>query len=237
MKKYLGFAQRLGSNGSGEDLCLVVDTSPSMDFQDYKPSRLKGAVKAGLALLEIKQDQYPSDQIAVIGFNSSAKVIHPLVNARDGFTSVKKALHHVSTASCTNIAAGLRKAGELLAADVSEVSTGLLDWVARLFTDETTEDPQHDDRRASRIVLLSDGCANTGPKPAPVAEVLKNQGILIDVVGIGGSQNAKEFNEDELKRIASTNADGTPRYFFIDDTAELIRTFKKLAHHIRPLEK
>jgi hypothetical protein len=60
--------------------------------------------------------------------------------------------------------------------------------------------------------------------------------LVIDVIGISGDWTGREdFDEDQLKRIASRGPDGQVRYCFITDTAGLIKTFKTLAGHIRPL--
>ena len=58
---------------------------------------------------------------------------------------------------------------------------------------------------------------------------------MIDIIGIGGSP--KDVEEPRLKKLASKNADGLPRYIFISDTARLIETFEKAACNIRPFGK
>ena len=82
-----------------------------------------------------------------------------------------------------------------------------------------------------RIVLLTDGYHNTGRDPLPIAKELKGAGVCIDCIGIGGEPS--DVDEDLLKAIASTHADGvTPRYAFIGDKADLIQRFEELAGRI-----
>ena len=58
--------------------------------------------------------------------------------------------------------------------------------------------------RACQVVLLSDGYHNTGPKPGPVAERLRQRAVL-ECVGIGGAP--RDVDESLLKSMAS----GVPR--------------------------
>ena len=72
-------------------------------------------------------------------------------------------------------------------------------------------------------------------KPIPIAFSLKEQGIQINVVGVGGSPDAEAFDEEELKQIASQSPDGTPMYVFIRDTSSLIKEFQRQAL-LRPMK-
>jgi Mg-chelatase subunit ChlD len=77
----------------------------------------------------------------------------------------------------------------------------------------------------SQIVLLTDGCGDckmTIPRKLKV-----NYNTTIDVVGIGGSP--KHVNEDLLRKIATTDPDGTNHYRFIGDAKTLKQHYKQLA--------
>ena len=239
MKQYMKFADHLEDDTTPEDVVVVLDTSPSMTIDDYQPSRLDAAKEAGLALLDVKRGRYPTDRVAIVGFSRNARVIHSLVNVREEIVSLKKALREVKTHASTNITAGLRKATTLLSGIQStepDAGTGILGMISSwLFDDSPSPAPAKTPRRNARIILLSDGKHNTGSKPESVAEKLKEQGVVIDVLGIGGSPTAQEFDEDQLKQIASMHPDGSPRYCFIGDAAHLIKKFESLAQHIRPL--
>ncbi len=236
MKKYLESAQRVNSQGLSEDTCLVLDLSPSMEADDYKPSRLQGAIHAASALLDVKRDRFPLDRVAVIGFSKTAEVLHPLVEVGDGFDSLCWSLERLETGPYTNIGAGLQKAGKLLSAGVSDPIGKLAAWASAFFTQEEKQGSGNaEPNRKPRCVLLSDGDHNRGPEPVPVARQLKDAGIVIDVIGIGSRSDVDSFNESQLMQVASQNPDGTARYYFIEDTEDLIRTFQTLAGHIRPL--
>jgi hypothetical protein len=84
-----------------------------------------------------------------------------------------------------------------------------------------------------RIIMLSDGEHNCGGSPKSVASRLKNAGVIIDCIGIGGSP--EDVDEELLKEIASNNPDGSVRYCFIGDQTQLLRKYKTLASHIRPV--
>jgi len=84
-----------------------------------------------------------------------------------------------------------------------------------------------------RIILLTDGDYNEGGSPMKVACRLKNKGVVIDCIGIGGSPDEVEL--EKIKEVASCNPDGSLRYCFIGDQQSLIRKYESLAHHIRPV--
>jgi len=84
-----------------------------------------------------------------------------------------------------------------------------------------------------RLVLLSDGGHNEGKSPLSLASRIKNAGVVIDCIGIGGTPD--DVDEDLLQKIASRNSDGSIRYCFIGDQQELIKKYENLAHHIRPV--
>ena len=236
MKSYVDFATGQTSGHGPEDLCLVLDTSPSMDFDDFEPSRLGGAIQASVALIEAKRAQCPGDRVGVVAFNGCARVVHPLVNVGEGANSVLKSMEDLSTDSCTNIASGLHEAEQLLLGKSSRLHLGLLGPVIQFFVgDRDEERGVSSEERPARIVLLSDGLSNCGLPPVRSARALKDRGIQIDVVGIGGSPDSESFDEDQLKKIASKGPDGVPRYCFIRDTVQLVRKFQELANHIRPL--
>lgn len=90
------------------------------------------------------------------------------------------------------------------------------------------------DRYLKRIVMLSDGAQTKGPSPIPMAERLKEMGVTIDCIGIGG--RPEDVDEGALKAIASKNPDGSTRYCFIKDRESLIRKYETLASHIRVVE-
>ena len=81
--------------------------------------------------------------------------------------------------------------------------------------------------------MLTDGEHNGLSNPEKVADRLKNAGVIIDCIGIGGTPN--DVDEKLLKKIASRDRNGSIRYCFIGDQQALIRKYETLARHIRPV--
>ena len=90
--KYLNFANPLSGNGKPESLMTLIDLSPSMDEEDWKPSRREGAIKANIELIELKAKYHPQDTVGVIGFGSHAKLLHRSVKIGDNSKSVRDSL-------------------------------------------------------------------------------------------------------------------------------------------------
>ena len=55
--KYLNSAQRL-SNQANELMYVLIDLSPSMECNDYQPSRKDGAIEANKRLIEAKAELF-----------------------------------------------------------------------------------------------------------------------------------------------------------------------------------
>ena len=79
-------------------------------------------------------------------------------------------------------------------------------------------------RRLKRVLLLTDGC---GGNPLKVSRTLKDAGVLIEVIGIGGDKTA--VNEKLLRRVATTDANGFTHYWFVTDTGNLIKQYENMA--------
>lgn len=232
MNRYMEFAD---SGGQPESLVMAIDVSPSMEDTDWKPSRLAGAMEASDALLDVKVEQHPHDQVGIVAFSGSAQVVRPLMDISTGVILLKRAVAGLKTRSATNITAGLECGSSLFNRRDHGMSTrGLIRLISGFLYEEQASPPSLAHTGTDRLILLTDGEHNTGRRPdgrGGIAELLKNRGVCIDVIGIGGGP--KEVNEPMLKRIASKNPDGSPRYCFIGDKGELIRKFERLAAHIK----
>ena len=227
----MGFAYRASDVRGTERVILVLDRSVSMDEKDWTPSRLAGAIEASEALIDLKTQQYPADEVGVVAFASQAKVIHKPARLALGAKSIKRCLRRLGTAWATNITAGLKLAEDLLYGRTG--GKEVKGWLSRLLYDQqSVAQKPAAVKTANRVILLTDGEHNDGAKPYRIASKLKARGTIIDCIGIGGGPGS--VDEGMLKKIASIDADGTPRYCFIGDKQKLIRKFKKLAVHIRP---
>lgn len=207
----------------------VIDVSPSMQETDYPPSRLQAAVEATIEMINTKAAQHPQDYMGIVTFGKSAQILAEPEIVGKKQTMLIKAVQKPRIVNCTNIAAGLKEACTALNGPLQgalKVNTGIFSW---LFGDDDSLDSPRNNIQG-HIVLLSDGEDNCYQSPVKVAETLKNQGIAIDCIGIGGSP--EDVDEKTLKAIASLDAEGRPRYRFIRNKAALVTEFKRLAGHI-----
>lgn len=223
---YLNFT----SNSSGphggrrERLVLAIDASSSMDCGDWSPTRLLAAIEAAIALIVRKCQIAPEDRVGVVAYSKDAWSVAPLDVVAVNHDRLCRQIREIETDSLTNIYAALTKAEQLLNADEPKTSS----WISRFMVPSQDQESTPD---LKRIILLTDGVHNLGGSPETVARKLKNEGVCIDCVGIGGDPS--DVNEDLLKTIASTYDDGkTPRYAFIGDKDNLIQKFEQLAGRI-----
>jgi hypothetical protein len=181
------------------DTVIVVDVSGSMELSDYPPSRLDGGIQAGIAYATTCAKERPGDRIAIVSFSERARVVLPLTPVTNRRT-IQKAFRRLGLDGGTDLAQGLKAA-------------------AKLFEKQ----PRTERRR--HAVMLTDGF---GGEPLEIAGRLKEKlGVVIDVVGIGGSRSA--VNEDLLREVATTDPDGFCHYRFIKDPQALSEHYRQLA--------
>ena len=233
--KYFDCARRRSTEA--ETVLTLVDFSPSMEATDYEPTRLKGAIEANCRLVEIKADTFPDDRVGIIGFASDAVCLHSPQRAGLGKDALCRALRcSRDIAGGTDFTTALEMASDCLFGRTTvPIRRNWLDRVLRsAFVDEPTINPLPDsDTSQKRIILLSDGEHNGKDDPVSVADRLKQAGVIIECIGIAGSPD--DVDEKRLRRIASKDKSGKPRYFFIGDTASLIRKYESMANQIRAL--
>lgn len=238
--KYLNFANHIVKDVVLEILILVLDLSPSMDDNDWPPSRKAAAIKANLELIETKAKHHPKDMVGIIGFSQRAKLLHSPICLRNGLTSLRSVLKNSAGGFGTNFTPALKLAEKCLFRQQAPSSNSLISkMIKELLYDNRERNktliPQENgsNRTIRRIILLSDGEHNGGGCPIKIASQLKNAGVIIDCIGIGGSPAS--VDEKLLKQIASRDADGTVRYCFIGDQHKLLKKYHNLARHIRPV--
>ena len=239
--KYLNAAQRL-SNNTNELVYVLIDLSPSMECDDYQPTRLAGAIEANKRLIETKAELFPEDRLGIIGFSGMAEVCHQATSAGKGKSDLCKALRNINTpGGGTNFIAPLELAEKcFFGGQTYPESQGLLE---RIFTgfflepevqnSRNIQKPNISGSTVMRIIMLTDGDHNGGGNPVQVANRLKKAGVIIECIGIAGSPG--EVDEKMLKKIASLDECSQPRYCFIGDTSSLIRKYKSMANQIRPV--
>jgi len=79
---YLKLAETGLRNGMLERQILIGDVSGSMGEEDWKPSRLKAAIEASQAFLDVKYRLHPEDEVGIVGFSEQAKTIHPPIQVK-----------------------------------------------------------------------------------------------------------------------------------------------------------
>jgi Ca-activated chloride channel homolog len=188
------------------DVILVIDTSGSMDADDYSPNRLEAAKEAARKFTMRKVMQNYKDRVGVIGFGGSACVVHPLDSDLD---QVEASIDQLSiTHTGTLIGLALRAAEKALSGTTS---------------------------RKRGIILLSDG-ADKFDSSDPVGAARKLKGIKVFTIGIGtlkggmanlpiGKQRVV-LNDEILQEIARVTGG---RYVYSPDVVDLQKIYTELA--------
>ena len=224
----------------------LIDLSPSMDDDDWKPSRKAGAIRANIELIKLKARHHSQDIAGVIGFGSYAVLLHDPVKLANGTRSFCDSLKHIPDPDGTNFTAALKMAedcffGTLKPPKSKIARRPLIRALSELFYEPdqhvpgSTRELCTNKGMTRRIILLTDGEHNGFSNPEKVADRLKNAGVVIDCVGIGGTP--KDVDEKLLKKIASRDRNGSIRYCFIGNKQSLLRKYETLTHHIRPALK
>ncbi len=151
-------------------------------------------VKSSLRLLV--QQLRSSDHVGIVAYGSSARVVLP-PTAGSEHDMILAAIDQLRTEGSTNVEAGLTLGYELVARQA--LGAGI-----------------------NRVVLCSDGVANTGATTAEailrrVAEQAK-RGITITTIGVGMG----DYNDTLMERLANK---GNGNYSYVDDAIEARRVF------------
>lgn len=139
----------------------------------------------------------PEDIVAVVTYSDQAELRHPAQPAGDG-RWVRSVIDQIQPGGSTNLHAGMMLG-------LQEV------------------DKNFDIRRNNRVILLTDGIANTGvTDPAQIAAdalVYNQRGIYLSTIGLG-----LEFNDALLSQLAQQGQGG---YSFVDSAQEMDRIFRE----------
>jgi hypothetical protein len=138
-----------------------------------------------------------NDIVAIVVFNEAAQVIVPAAKVSDG-SWIDGAIARITPGGNTNVYDGLM--------------TGFREV-----------DRNYDVRRNNRVILLTDGLANTGTtdpnRIAADARVYNDKGIFLSTIGLG-----KDFNDPLLSQLATQGKGG---YHYIDSAEEMDKVFRK----------
>jgi Mg-chelatase subunit ChlD len=173
-----------------------------MGWTDCVPSRLDASKKATEAYIRRRAALSAGDRIGIVTFNKYGRVVLPLTEITR-LDEILLCLASLRVAGDTDIAEGLKAANSLFAQDVA-----LYPQVARY----------------RRILILTDG---RGGRPLSWATHLKNAGVLIEVIGVGGATSA--VGEALCRKVATTDSNGVVHYWFSRDTNGLVAHYENLA--------
>ena len=175
-------------------------------------------------MLHEKIKHRPHDKMGVVGFSDNGIRVCKLTKVSDS-KKIFRSLRNLHVIGGTNFVAGLRTARKMF-----EKETGFSrpkQGMHQLLFGQTK--PEATNRIAKFVphaIFLSDGQHNGNDNPILAAEKLKQLGVILDCIGIGGSPAA--VDETRLKAMASVGPNG-PRYRFIGDSHALIQDFRRMA--------
>jgi hypothetical protein len=230
--KYLNMANPVQFD-QRETLFTMLDLSGSMYTGDIKPNRKEAGIKANNTIVQEKQKAYPDDEIGVICFERTAKLSLIPTCAKD-IDDLSKVIDDTGLTGGTNFTAPLTLAYNYFAQRQTILKVNpILKTLSRIFLeqDNNIDVSLKNNNTTKRIILLTDGEHLGKSNPVNIADKLKEIGVIIDCIGIGGSP--KDVDEELLKQIASRNPDGSIRYCFIGDQEKLLRKYSSLAHHLK----
>lgn len=155
--------------------------------------KIEQARSAAIQAVERMRD---SDIVSVVAYDSSVTVVVPATKASDR-EMIKQKIRSITASGNTALFAGVSKGAAEL----------------RKFLNE---------KMVNRVILLSDGLANVGPKtPSELEELgqsLIKEGISVSTLGLGLG-----YNEDLMSRLAVSSSGN---HVFIEDAENLVQVFQ-----------
>lgn len=144
-------------------------------------------------------DQLDRDDIfSLVIYDTEVEVVIPAQPVRDHRADFKRRIERVQPAGSTALFAGVETGGRQL---------------AEFF----------DRERVNRVILLSDGLANVGPKSnreiAQLGRKLADDGMSVSTIGLGD-----DYNEDLMTALAEAS---DANYYYVADVEELPGVFER----------
>jgi Ca-activated chloride channel family protein len=177
------------------NLSLVLDRSGSMAEQG-KIEYLRQAAKMAVSILADR------DAISVVEFDDRITLMWPASHVHDQ-AKLQSEIDELSPRGSTNLAGGLQRG---------------------IAEDQGARDTLHlADTTLNRVILLSDGLANTGETDhgaiARLASDARQGGVRVSTIGLG-----RDYDEDLMQAIAEA---GGGKYYYVESPAQLARIFEE----------
>ena len=177
------------------NIALVLDRSGSMS-DEGKIDYLKRAAKLAVDRLG------PKDTLSIVEYDDQITVMTPPRHVGN-LSEVKAMIDQLEPRGSTNLTGGMMRG-------VDEAK-GALDG------------PANAEGTITRVILMSDGLANTGiTDHAEIARLVrgaKSEGIRISAMGLG-----RDYDEDLMQAVAEN---GGGRYYYIEHPTQMARVFQE----------
>ncbi|HUS28668.1 MAG TPA: VWA domain-containing protein [Kofleriaceae bacterium] len=178
-------------------LAIVIDRSGSMEGE-----ALANAKAAAAKLVDALS---PGDAFTVIAYSTSVETVFQMSLANDA-----------------NKLAAARAIDSITSDGNTCISCGIEQGAAQLARSPLGGDRPYSGQGIARMVLISDGQANSGlydrDELAQLATETAAKGVSISTVGVG-----LDFDEVTMTRLADV---GHGHYYFVEDTANLAQMFR-----------
>lgn len=177
------------------NISLVLDRSGSM-ADAGKIEYLRRAAKLAIDRLGNK------DTLSIVEYDDQITLMWPARRVKN-LSEAKALIDRLEPRGSTNLAGGMLRG-------VEEAKDAL-------------EGPANADGTITRVVLMSDGLANTGvTDPSEIARLVrgaKHDGVRISSMGLG-----RDYDEDLMQAIAEN---GGGRYYYIEHPTQMARVFQE----------